>query len=311
VKSWIVALGCIVAGCSVMRPAADAPDAAAMEARALDGRALLRPPLPDDVRAKYEAALAEAQADYAREPSADHLIWVGRRLGYLGRYREAIARFSEGIDEYPRDARFRRHRGHRYLTTRQLARAVADFEAAAKLIAGTPDQVEPDGLPNARGIPTSTLHTNIHYHLGLAHYLRGDNAAARTVWLACLAAARNPDMEAATRYWLYLAQRRLGLENEAAANLAAVDAGWDIIENRAYHALLLRFRGDVAGAASAAPVPVESLDDATFAYGLAQWHRFAGRDAEADTVLERLLAGPQWAAFGYLAAEADRARARR
>jgi hypothetical protein len=121
---------------------------------------------------------------------------------------------------------------------------VRDFEAAAALIAGRPDEIEPDGLPNARGIPTSTLRTNVYYHLGLAHYLRGDDAAAREAWVECLAASKNPDMEAATRYWLYLAQRRLGLDDEAAKNLAAVEANWDIIENHAYHRLLLRFRGD-------------------------------------------------------------------
>jgi hypothetical protein len=103
-----------------------------------------------------------------------------------------------------------------------------------------------------------------------------------------------------------MSQRRLGLAEEAAANLAAVDGRWDIIENTAYHQLLLRFRGDAAPSSDAASA--ESVEDATLAYGLAQWHRFAGRNAEADALLDRLLAGPQWPSFAYLAAEADRAR---
>jgi len=265
-----------------------------------------RPGLPDDLRQRHEQALAAARGSFARSPGADELIWVGRRLAYLGRYRDAIETFSEGVARFPRDARFLRHRGHRYLTTRQIDRALRDFDEAAALVAGTADSIEPDGLPNARGIPTSTLHTNIHYHRGLAHYLLGDNAAARSAWRDCLAASRNPDMEAATRYWLYLAQRRLGLAEEAAGNLTAVDANWDIIENTAYHRLLLRFRGDVPSSSEAAGV--DSIEDATLVYGLAQWHRFEGRDAQADALLEQLLAGPQWPAFAYLAAEADRQR---
>ncbi len=305
-----VAFVLLLAGCAATEPRAPAPATdATVEATALDGRPLRRPELPDDLRIRYEAALATARADYARGPSADHLIWVGRRLGYLGRYREAIETFSAGIATYPHDARFLRHRGHRYLTTRRIDDAVRDFEAAAALIDDTADEIEPDGLPNARGIPTSTLHTNVYYHLGLAHYLRGDYVAARNAWMRCLAASRNPDMEAATRYWLYLAQRRLGDDEQAARNLAAVDPGWDIIENHAYHRLLLRFRGE-ATAESFETTEVANVEDATFAYGLAQWHRFEGRDAETDALLGRLLTGSQWAAFGYLAAEADRRRGR-
>ena len=48
----------------------------------------------------------------------------------------------------------------------------------AELTSGLPDEVEPDGLPNAQNIPTGTLQFNIFYHLGLAHYLKGDLAAA-------------------------------------------------------------------------------------------------------------------------------------
>jgi hypothetical protein len=61
------------------------------------------------------------------------------------------------------------------------------------LIANTPDQIEPDGLPNARNIPTSTLQSNIWYHLGLAHYLRHDFDRALDAYRKCLAVSKNPD----------------------------------------------------------------------------------------------------------------------
>ncbi len=104
----------------------------------------------------------------------DAIIWYGRRTAYLGRYRDAIRIYSNGIELHPEDARLYRHRGHRFISTRQLDKAIADFEYAAALIEGTDDEIEPDGLPNALGIPVSTLHSNIWYHLGLAYYLSGD-----------------------------------------------------------------------------------------------------------------------------------------
>src|SRR5690349_16959693 len=122
-----------------------------------------------------EAKLAEAQEALRKNPDdADALIWVGRRTAYLGRYQEAIEIFSQGIAKHPEDARFYRHRGHRYITVRNLGPAIRDFEKAAALIEGKPDEVEPDGLPNAKNIPTSTLQSNVWYHLGLSYYLQGD-----------------------------------------------------------------------------------------------------------------------------------------
>ncbi|HEV2130343.1 MAG TPA: tetratricopeptide repeat protein, partial [Longimicrobiaceae bacterium] len=157
------------------RMADPAPGAAAPEAVSLLGQPLHSPALAPETSERLERALAEARAAYEAAPDdADALIWLGRRTAYLGRYRDAIEIFSEGIRKHPGDARMYRHRGHRYITVRELDRAAADFERAAELIRGEPDEMEPDGMPNRFNIPTSTLHSNIWYHLGLAHYLRGD-----------------------------------------------------------------------------------------------------------------------------------------
>ena len=49
-----------------------------------------------------------------------------------------------------------RHRGHRYISIRQFDRAIVDFEAAAGLIEGQENRIEPDGLPNTQNIPLTT-----------------------------------------------------------------------------------------------------------------------------------------------------------
>ncbi|HLE82954.1 MAG TPA: tetratricopeptide repeat protein [Thermoanaerobaculia bacterium] len=217
------------------------------EAFSLLGEPLYSPELPGEVREARERELAAARAALAAAPGdAEALIWIGRRLGYLGRYREAVAVFSEGIARHPDDARFLRHRGHRFLTLRRLELAEADLARAAELVRGRPDEVEPDGQPNERGIPTSTLQSNVWYHLGLARYLRGDFEGALAAYRECLAVSGNPDMLVATSHWLYMALRRLGREAEAAEVLAAIDADLDIIENQAYHRLLLMVRGELS-----------------------------------------------------------------
>ena len=279
------------------------------------GEPLYPPELPGEVRAERERELVEARARLAAAPGdAEALIWVGRRLGYLGRYREAVAVFSVGIARFPDDARFLRHRGHRFLTRRRLELAEADLARAGELVRGRPDEVEPDGLPNERGIPTSTLQSNVWYHLGLARYLEGDFEGALAAYRECLAVSGNPDMLVATSHWLYMTLRRLaplGEETAAAAEvLAPIHAGLDIIENRAYHRLLLMYRGELSPEELLAEAGGDagSLDFATVAYGVANHHLYNGREAEARELFERILAGGQWPAFGYLAAEAELAR---
>ena len=89
------------------------------EATSLLGKPLVPAALPENVRRQLEVNLAAAKAVYDKNPDdADAIIWLGRRTAYLGRYREAIAIFSKGVEKHPADPRMYRHRGHRYITVR-------------------------------------------------------------------------------------------------------------------------------------------------------------------------------------------------
>jgi tetratricopeptide (TPR) repeat protein len=283
-----------------------------VEAVSFLGDSLRRPALPAVAEARMQAQLDSARAALAADPgSADALIWVGRRTAYLGRSREAVEVFTEGIARHPGDARMYRHRGHRYITLRRLDDAITDFRRATELIRGQPDEVEPDGQPNARNIPTSTLHSNIRYHHGLALYLKGDFAGALPIFRADVGAATNPDMLVASSHWLYMTLRRLGREVEAREVLAPITRRMEIIENGAYHRLLLLYQGELpADSLLGAGDGDAGVQDATVAYGLGNWHLCNGRRAEAERIFRRILAGPAWAAFGYIAAEAELARMR-
>ncbi|MHC5003712.1 MAG: hypothetical protein ACYTJ0_11365 [Planctomycetota bacterium] len=292
----------VVAGCRGTGPAGD------VEATSLLGRPLVPPALDPEARDRAEANLAEAEAAWEADPESEEaIIWLGRRQAYLGRYRQAIETFTDGLGTHPGSSKLRRHRGHRYITTRQLDRAIADLADAAAIIEkGIPDEIEPDGLPNALNQPRSTSHTNIYYHLGLARYLVGDYDGALQAYERCLAFVRNDDMLVATVYWLYLTLHRIGEPDRADTALIAIQPEMDIIENDTYHRLLLLFKGGLDEEAVA--TSDDLVQSATAAYGIACWHRWNGRDAEARAILERLASGDGWAAFGAIAAEADLAR---
>lgn len=305
-----LAAALLLAGSGVATAQPAAASSAPVEAVSLLGDTLRRPALAPAVQQRLEAQLDSARAALAAAPgSVDAELWVARRLGYLGRYREAVDALTRSIAAHPGDARLYRHRGHRYLTLRDLPRAVADLERAAQLMRGRPDEVEPDGQPNARGIPVGTLHSNVWYHLALARYLQGDDQRALAAARAGLAVSDVPDRLVSQTYWLYLILRRMGRDAEARAALAPIRRDLPVIENQSYHRLLLLYGGtlptdSVLGA-------LGSPSDLAAAYGVAAWHALEGRPAEAAAVRRRILGSGQWASFGYLAAEADSARATR
>ena len=151
------------------------------------------------------------------------MIWLGRRQAYLGKYNDAINIYSNGIKKYPNDARFYRHRGHRYLSIRCFDLAIKDLQKAAELTKNKKNESEPDGLPNALNIPTSTLQGNIYYHLGLAFYYLGNYNKAEKAYEKCIELAENPDSYVAAANWLYVIYRHLGQNLKANILLKSID----------------------------------------------------------------------------------------
>ncbi|MBN2207215.1 MAG: tetratricopeptide repeat protein, partial [Candidatus Aminicenantes bacterium] len=190
----------------------DPPGAPEYEAISLLGRKLVSPTAAGAAIDLYRKALA----DFDRNPNEANTVWLGRRAAYLGLYREAVRVYSEGLDRFPQSFRLLRHRGHRYITLRLFDRAAADLKRAAELADSAPLEVEPDGIPNRARKPLSNTQFNIWYHLGLAHFLQGNFAAAVDAYRECLKWSKNDDLLTATTDWLYMSLRRLGRDEEAA-----------------------------------------------------------------------------------------------
>lgn len=303
----IITVGAVLlAGCS--RTPGDSailpPVPKGAQAVSLAGQPLFPAGPAPEARRKYEAAREAVEADPG---SADALIWQGRWAAYAGDYREAVRIFTRGTVRFPSDARFYRHRGHRYISVREFNRAVRDLEKAAMLIAGRPDEIEPDGAPNPRGIPVSTLHSNVYYHLGLAYFLKHDLQRAAAVYGKGLETAPNDDMRVATAHWLYMALRLLGRTEEARGVLESVRPDMEVIENGVYHRLLLFYKGELVADAVAAEDEATTTNDAA-AFGLGNWRFYNGDRDGAREIFASILKGQGWASFGYIAAEAAWAR---
>ena len=266
----------------------------------------IAPVLSDKARQTYQTKLTEARADFEKNPSsADSMIWLGRRTAYLGNYAEAIKIFTGGIEKFPDEARFYRHRGHRFLTLRCFDEAIKDFETAAKLVKGKRDEIEPDGLPNARNIPTSTLQTNIFYHLGLAYYLKGDFQSALEAYRKCEKLSKNPDMLVAAKHWLYMTLRRLNKPKEAAKSIADVKDDLDLIESGDYYKLVRLYQGKLKAEDLLKEIgaQADTLSNASLGYGLGNWFLYNGEREKALKIFRQITSGDQWASFGFIAAE--------
>ena len=263
-------------------------------------------------RARKDSLLAIARTNWEQYPDdLQNIIWYGRRIAYLFRYREANDVFTAGMTKFPDAPELYRHRGHRYISLREFDKAVADLQKAADLMKGRPVEIEPDGIPNRLNKPLSSLQFNVWYHLALAHYLLGDFEQAERAYLECMKVSTNPDLLVATADWLYMTLRRQGKEDEASILLSTIGPDLEIIENASYYKRLQMYQGmitpdallDLENDSSAA-----QLDIVTQGYGVGNWYFYNGEEEKGSEVFRKVVAQQYWPAFGYIAAEAELAR---
>ncbi len=247
----------------------------------------------------------KAKKDFESDPdNLDNYIWYGRRTAYLGKYEEAIEIFSEGIEKFQADPHLYRHRGHRYISIRKFDKAIKDLEYAGKLIQGTENETEPDGMPNAMNIPVSTLHGNIWYHLGLAYYLEHNYEKAFEAYMKCRETGDNYDNIVSSTHWLYMIQRRMGNIDLAAEMLDPIHLGDSVIENTDYYDLCKFYKGLIA-IESFKLTKEDSPSSDAIKYGIANWYFYNGEKEKSRKMMEELLTSKSWSSFGYIAAESD------
>jgi tetratricopeptide (TPR) repeat protein len=177
-----------------------------------------------------------------------------------------------------------RHRGHRYISTRQFDKAQADLEKAARL---------------------NDKNFEIWYHLGLAHYLKGQFAQAAEAYEKCRAAADRDESLISVSHWLYMSYRRAKKETDARRVLERITPNLTPGESKSYLDLLLFYKGEKKESDILVPEKMTDLELATVGYGVANWHLYNGNAARAKEQFQKIVSGKSWAAFGFIAAETE------
>jgi tetratricopeptide (TPR) repeat protein len=294
----------LVAGCSSPEKKAELSPVLT----GLDGKHYFAPERSAVAQARLDSNLNVARKNFEADPSEDNYIWLGRREGYLYHYEEAIRVLSEGLEKYPNSYKLFRHRGHRYISIRDFNKAIADLQMAASLMPRQPLEMEPDGQPNKLNQPLSNVQFNVWYHLGLAHYLKGDFESAEKAYLQCLDASDNDDLIVATADWLYMTYRRMEQNDDAEQVLALIREEMNIIENDSYYLRLQMYKGlippDDLLKVSGSSDDVD-LSLATQGYGVGNFYLCEGDTTRAVEIFKQVTSGKHFAAFGFIAAEAD------
>lgn len=254
-------------------------------------------------KADEKGEIAQATARVAGDPNnVDLLKALGRVQSAHWRYHDAIATYTRALKIAPADASLYRHRGHRYISIRRFAPAVDDLKRAAQL---------------------NDADFDIWYHLGLAHYLRGELAEARTAYEKCYALAlkRSADAKAgadgnddsliAVSDWLYMTLRRLDRPADAARILDRITAESKVRENKSYFKRILFYKGLTKEDDLVNVKVANDSEVATLGYGLGNWHLYNGNRTRADECFRRVVAGKFWPAFGFIAAEVELANAKK
>jgi len=265
----------------------------------LIGTPITEPAWSAEVRARLEQDLQIARAvmEVAPERENSH-IWLGRRLGYLTRYGEAVDVFTQALEQFPDSYKLLRFRGRHLARNRRFERAIADYQRAAALVEGIQDSYEPDGIINARHQYLGSYRSNIHYYLGQTSWAVGDYQATLDGMTRAAAEplVQHADRSVATGFWQYLALRKLGRDDAAQSVVDAIPEGLELVENHDYYDGLRFFKGTLG---EAELLPRAGLN-ATF--GVAMLHLIEGRTARAEAMLQDLVTG---SSQGYWPAETE------
>jgi tetratricopeptide (TPR) repeat protein len=228
-------------------------------------------------------AIARAESALAADPrNVDRLIALGVAQSGVRQYREAIATFTRGLAIAPNNALLYRWRGHRYLSTRQLDRAMDDL---------------------TRGVRLDSTIYGIWYHLGIVRFAKRDFAGAVDAFSRALPIAPDSGERAGATDWLWMSLSRAGRGAEAQALL---DRRPDVTPGgNAYDQRLRLYRGQVSPDSVFTAADTSDITVATLSYGIGNWYLVRGDTVRARGWFERSVASGGWPAFGFIMSEVE------
>lgn len=231
-------------------------------------------------------AIARAEKALAADSrNVDLIIALGVAQSGVRQYREAIETFTRGLAIAPNNAMLYRWRGHRYLSTRQFDKAMADL---------------------TRGNGLDSTNYGIWYHLGIVRYAKGDFGGAADAFAHAQPKAPDPGELAGSTDWLWMSLSRAGRGAEAQAML---NRHPDSLATTVAYAQRLRlYRGEIGPDAVITPADTSDIQVATLSYGLGNWYLVRGDTTRAREYFRRSVASGGWPGFGFIISEIEMKR---
>jgi tetratricopeptide (TPR) repeat protein len=260
---------------------------------------VVAPPPQEQAKILFEEAnaLHEKQQDEKAVAAYDRAIalqpdnpafHIGRAnaLAKLRKYQDAIQACTEALRLDPGNVPALLGRGHFRINLKQIEPALVDLVQAEK---------------------ACKTDYWIYYHLGLAHYIKGDFAQAAKAYTSFLGLKKGDTEVVEGTAWLYPSLYRAGKKAEANALLKNIRSGMG--GNAMYLDRLMLFKGEkTEKQLREAMEKGDPKSRSTIAYGIGLWHVLHGRNGAAKEYFHMAMDGGQPTAFGYIAAEADLAR---
>ncbi len=233
-------------------------------------------------------AVARAESALAAEPrNVERIIQLGVAQSGARQFREAIQTFTRGLAIEPNNAMLYRWRGHRYLSVRELDRAMADL---------------------TRGYQLDSTSYGILYHLGIVRYAGGDFAGAADAFARAQRRAPDAGELAGSTDWLWMSLMRAGRTAEAKAML---DRRPDsLATTNAYARRLKLYRGQLSADSVVTAADTADVQAATLSYGVGNWYLLRGDTARAREWFDRSIRSGGWPAFGFIISEVELRRLR-
>lgn len=232
--------------------------------------------------------VARARAALALEPRrVARIVALGQAQSAVRQFREAIETYTAGLRFAPDSAVLYRWRGHRFLSVRELDRALADL---------------------TQGYGLDSTNYGILYHLGIVRFARGEFAAAAELFARAQPRAPDAGELAGATDWLWMSLARAGRRDEAQAMLARRPDSLPVAN--AYSQRLRLYRGEVAPEGVVTPADTADIQLATLSYGIGNWYLIQGDTARARSWFERSIRSGGWPAFGFIVSEVELRRLR-
>ena len=235
-------------------------------------------------------AVARARDSLVADPAnVDKIIQLGLAQSAVRQYHDAIATFTRGIRIAPTNPLLYRWRGHRYISIGAFDKAVTDLERGNKL---------------------DTTNYDIWYHIGVAHFERGEFAKAAAAFTQAQRRAPNDNEIAGSTDWLWMSLARAKRGVDAQKALAPITDSLKITSATAYWQRLKLYRGVIGPDQVVTSSDTAAVQVATLSFGVGNWYLSKGDTGNARLWFKRAVDSGGWPAFAFFAAETELRRLR-